>query len=473
LADTKTAVEKTGGVGSKTSSSPARKNAAATSTAKSAVENQKPEATLPPLEVGAQTPSELWDDYFQKRKPARRVVQQLVLRLHESRKHEHVIALIQAALKQGQAQPWMYDVLAASMQLTGRPKSEIDRVLLSQIDFTAADVPNMILSAAYLARFGRNAQALHLYRQSSRLNPERPEPYALGLRLAIELKDQDGIAWAACGTLAHVWTKDWERQHRAAEDAIAELEQELRKANKVSEAENLQKRVAAARTRDLKLRLDWSGEGDLDLIIEEPGGSVCSSSDPITAGGGVLLNDGAGPNPKNCHEDYVCSLAFPGMYRVRIRAVVGNIVGKRAILTVIRAQGTGQESVERIGVLVSKDDTVVRIALPRGRRSTRHEVQESLDTSDHRIRRNPGNVRFMVGEMDAGQTRAARRFQRARQQRNVGVGYQPVTTVLSEGSTMSAAAVISADRRYVRITTVPTISSITDVFTFSFLNGGN
>jgi hypothetical protein len=33
---------------------------------------------------------------------------------------------------------------------------------------------------------------------------------------------------------------------------------------------------------------------------------------------------------------------------------------------------------------------------------------------------------------------------------------------------MSALAIVSADRRYVRITTSPMFTSITDVFTFSF-----
>ncbi len=52
------------------------------------------------------------------------------------------------------------------------------------------------------------------------------------------------------------------------------------------------------------------------------------------------------------------------------------------------------------------------------------------------------------------------------------VGYTPIITTLSEGVTMSAMAVISADRRYVRITAIPSFTAITDVFTFSFMNNG-
>ncbi len=52
------------------------------------------------------------------------------------------------------------------------------------------------------------------------------------------------------------------------------------------------------------------------------------------------------------------------------------------------------------------------------------------------------------------------------------VGFQPQITVLPEGVSMTVQAVISADRRYVRLTVIPNFTSITDVQTFSFQGGG-
>ncbi len=52
------------------------------------------------------------------------------------------------------------------------------------------------------------------------------------------------------------------------------------------------------------------------------------------------------------------------------------------------------------------------------------------------------------------------------------VGFTPTITVLNEGVQMQVQAVISADRRYVRLTVIPQFSNITDVFTFSFQQGG-
>ncbi len=56
---------------------------------------------------------------------------------------------------------------------------------------------------------------------------------------------------------------------------------------------------------------------------------------------------------------------------------------------------------------------------------------------------------------------------------NQGVGYQPVITTLPEGTNMSATAVISADRRYVRISVVPLFSAIGQVETFNFATGAS
>jgi hypothetical protein len=48
------------------------------------------------------------------------------------------------------------------------------------------------------------------------------------------------------------------------------------------------------------------------------------------------------------------------------------------------------------------------------------------------------------------------------------VGFQPIVQTLPEGRMMAASAVVSADRRYVRIAVFPTFSSIGDVQTFTF-----
>jgi general secretion pathway protein D len=51
------------------------------------------------------------------------------------------------------------------------------------------------------------------------------------------------------------------------------------------------------------------------------------------------------------------------------------------------------------------------------------------------------------------------------------VGFAPQTTVIPEGVTLSVTAVVSSDRRFVRLSVMPAFRSITDVFTFTSVGG--
>ena len=47
------------------------------------------------------------------------------------------------------------------------------------------------------------------------------------------------------------------------------------------------------------------------------------------------------------------------------------------------------------------------------------------------------------------------------------VGYTPIISIIPEGITLTATPVVSADRRFVRLTLIPNFSSITDVFSYT------
>jgi hypothetical protein len=71
--------------------------------------------------------------------------------------------------------------------------------------------------------------------------------------------------------------------------------------------------------------------------------------------------------------------------------------------------------------------------------------------------------RAALAEFDDSRSRIVRRAG--------AVGFQPVIRIVPDGSQLSAQAIVSADRRYVRISSLPLFTSITDVFTFSFVSG--
>ena len=57
------------------------------------------------------------------------------------------------------------------------------------------------------------------------------------------------------------------------------------------DAADFRTRVDRALVRDVELELAWNGDADIDLIVEEPPGTVCSLSSPRSSSGGVLLAD--------------------------------------------------------------------------------------------------------------------------------------------------------------------------------------
>lgn len=437
------------------------------SSARGTVEKATPE---PFPDDAAEDPRAAWEEYFSSRQPAPSVLAEKLIELHSGRRHEQVIGAIEAAMLHGQAQPWMYEILALEMEIAGRPKEEIERVLFSAVDFTATDYPNMLASAAYLVRFGRNEPALHLYRQASRIEPTRPEPYVLGLKLARKLQDYDAVGWAAGGILMYAWFSNHEELHRQAQDAVLVSQNELRKAGREDEAAKLGEMLAHALQRDLVLRLTWSGDGDLDLIVDEPPGTQCSYEQPHSPGGGVLIHDGYGPKQSDCYEEYACAFGAPGSYRVAVRHVWGDIVGKRAQLTVIRYQGTDREDRQVLTIPVGAEDQIVRVSLQAGRRTELAVVPEA-----ERARvPEPDGRKTSLRLMARTNPRSPEAMRQARQARGVltgAVGYQPIITVIPDGVTSAALAVVSGDRRYVRLSLSPNFTTLTDVLTFSFARG--
>jgi hypothetical protein len=432
--------------------------------------------------------AEVWDEYFAKNKPSVEAVGELVSQLSKQRKHDEVEAVINAALLHGRSQPWMYEVLALTLEIQGRPKAEIERAMLSGIDFSTVSTGNMIYSAAYLTRFGLKSRALQLYRQAANLDPNAPEPYAMGLKLAQELGDAEGVQWAAAGILERGWTKDYIALQKQADGAVAEVESKLRKAGRDSEADQLLAAMKVARQRDLIVELTWSGPADLDLIVEEPNGTTCSFDSARTPNGGVLVHDGYGPDPKNTYEMYVCPTALAGEYRVRVKHITGNVVGKRAVLRFIRYQGTDHESIKEKVIEVGGDDKVFRITLNQGRRK---ELLPIADKPRQTSAKSPaGSTRMQVLQQLAG-IRPQSPPRILAQQGGVGgggfqpfvtgfnpvlggggtVGFQPVITTLLDGISLGVAAVVSADRRYVRLAVAPSFTTITGVDVFSFVGG--
>ena len=74
-----------------------------------------------------------------------------------------VIAIINAALRNKQAQPWMYEALGLAMQANAAAPEEIERALMSAVDFNSKSSDLMAVADAGIfqrERFSRRRRAV-------------------------------------------------------------------------------------------------------------------------------------------------------------------------------------------------------------------------------------------------------------------------------------------------------------------------
>jgi hypothetical protein len=448
-------------------------------------------------------PEKFWNDYFAKLpKPEEghaaetaekrnAAVRQVAKELMNDKKYNHVTALIRGALRNGYAQPWMYEALALAMQADNQPKAEIERALMSAVDFanTPTDVMNV---AIYMARIGFDTRALKLLRQAAAMEPFRHEPYLHGLRIAQRIGDADGIRWACLGVLSQAWPNDKKEIVDSARFAADALLEKLRKDGQTAQADDFRKALEAAQVRDCKVVIKWTGNGDIDAIVEEPTGAICSDRNPRTAGGGVMLGDTyakfktSDDSNAEYSDEYVLPQGFSGQYKLLLRRLWGQVATGKVTVDVYTHYGTPQQVHVRQQIPVSERDALVTFDLADGRRTEPLAQAQLATAAANQVAVNQAVLANQLSSIDTSSSGSnstgvigapgtggfAPNPFGLPFLRTGAVGYQPVITTLPEGANMVATAVISADRRYVRITATPFFSTVGPVDTFNFATGG-
>lgn len=452
----------------------------------------------------AGNPAAAWDKYFASHanEPAANV-RETVRQLREERKFEEVIALIQAALRGGLGQSWMHEALALAMQAAGRPRPEIERAVMSAADF-ADNVDDLLLLAVFLNQNQMDARALQMCRQVARLAPLRPESYVLGLKSAERLEDREGLKWASLGILGQAWPKGqrqiWESGLRTANDLIERLKAEKRTAELAQFKDAMQKAMVC----DCVVIVRWTGDADVDLLVQEPSGSVCSYRCPRTTGGGVLVGDvplAMDDEAKGVHtEVYACPQGFSGEYRVTLRRVWGKLTtGKVSVEVCTHYRRRDGGSLER-KLPMDGDEILVVFNLKDGRRkesleqnqvaeaaasqlAVNHQIlaQQLADAHDPRVSQGANSDQAGTGIFAAPGGNNERGGGGWPMPPRGAVGYQPIIVFLGTGlqpptgGAPQFQGVVSADRRYVRITAGPLFQQVqhpVPSFTFTGLGTG-
>lgn len=412
----------------------------------------------------------------------------------ECRKNfEEVIEVVSEAMRRSMPAVWMYDALCTSMQACDYPGSEIRRVMLSSIDF-GGDAEAAIKIADYLASRGMKKEALGIYRDAHRASPMLKEPLENGLTLALELGQQDAIQWACTGILGQAWTDDHlpliEKASLAAQSSYIKLKQE----NRTMQAYVFKNEMEQAQVRDLVVRVSWTGDADIDISVEEPTGSICSQSNARTINGGLLLSDGSSidkPSKDGFSETYVCANGYAGNYRILIHKVWGEVAGGKVTVNLVSDYGTKDQ------LFVEKQIPIERDALVIAEVKTGHRKEPIFEAQLAQVRKDKATASGAVlaqgavggannGNFDSGSYYQQLLLAYANGSSGSGgngnggfppffrrgaVGYRPNIQVIPAGTFMTTTAVLSGDRRYVRVTPSPFFMDIVAVDTFNFVTG--
>jgi hypothetical protein len=174
------------------------------------------------------------------------------------------------------------------------------------------------------------------------------------------------------------------------------------------------------------------------------------------------------------NETYVCPRGFAGTYRVRIHRVWGEVTAGKVTVDVYRHLGSDQVEHERRQLDLGEKDAMVVFDLDAGRRT---EPLETAQLAGAVQRQQQMSRSVLAQQIDSlSDPRALPTDSDILRRRralgafglNGAVGYQPIITTLPEGTNFVVTGVVSADRRYVRITSVPSFTGIGDVQTFTF-----
>ena len=442
--------------------------------------------------------AEVWNNYFAKHSGENRAdeaaVRQTCRKLMHGRRFTQVIAMIHAALGHSQAQPWMYEVLGLAMEANSAPRKEIERALMSAVDFSE-NAGDLMYVAQYMSRIGFDKRALSLFREVSDAFPSRPDPYLYGLSVAQRLDNTEAVQWATLGLLRQAWPRDQQAVEQKARRVATSLLERMRRDGQTTDADQFEAALKEATWRDCLVTVTWTGDADVDMSLEEPAGTICSLRNPRTTSGGVMVGDSysrgdASTSVDGYREVYVCPEGFSGTYRMLLRRIWGQVTAGKVTVDICTNYGSENEKHIRKQIPLGAKDAMVIFDVPDGRRNDQLAEHQVASVARNQIAVNNAilaqQLNTLTDSAAVQQLRYARSGMRSAGGGNFipnplglplgrrgGVGFRPVLTTLPEGANMSATVVVSADRRYVRVTPNPLFSQILDVKTFNFATGGS
>jgi hypothetical protein len=458
--------------------------------------------------------SEFWDTFFSNNNTDEALIKEIGRRLLDEMRaqrpvEDQVVAFVESALLNDAGQPWMYEVLAITLYRKGAPMQEVERAVLSAADF--CENPIDLMNVGFFMRtLGMKQKAFPLYKQALEVMIPKREFYSATFRLGQELhdefQDETSLRWIALAILTQEWENNSGR--KMAENALnslQNLETKMKKNGRTEEATQLATEIREARLRDCVVTIEWTGNAGLDLMVREPTDAYCWFANPRTPSGGVLettpvtesgeaitgtLTEQSGVKKIS----YICPKGFNGRYAVVLRKDWGDLANNMVKIAVETDTVPGEKGREGTAFQMKQEGIIVCFDLETGRRtesleegvldvaSLRMSVAQKQLACNNALKRlaDDGVLGQIIGgsggsgEVGYNPLNPGNSSSRNRYPYYYGpsaVGYRPVITTLPQGAMLSSNAVVSADRRYVRISPSPMFTDIRSVFKYNIAGG--
>ena len=434
-----------------------------------------------------------WRDYFSKHPavdPA--AIRETIRQLMDQSNPTEVVYLLNGAIENGQFQHWMFEAMVLAMRIADFPQQEIERAILSTLD-VSSNPEDTLYAAQYMAANGMEQRALRVLKAFSKIYPVRSEPYLIGLKAAQKINDREGLKWASVGILSQEWpeSSDVARQAKYVADGIL---LSLQKAGLEEEFAMFEDQLLEASIRDCYIRVEWTGDADIDIYVVEPNGSICSRLERRTDGGGVYLGDNYSPRANHSgimREEYVLPKGFAGDYQLVIKRVWGEVTSNKVSVSIHHHYRSPNEASLSRQVNLDEKGAIVLFNLAEGRRKESLQVAAIQTAVKQQMTRNSLGLVFAgrvsnptetaYGDYDGYQSEFVSSGNVNRRPSNRGrglmgsgiarneVGYQPIIEQIFEGGGVSVNYAATADRLYVMVSPTPIFTQISEISTFNIL----
>ena len=185
-------------------------------------------------------------------------------------------------------------------------------------------------------------------KELAKRNPHQPELWSTARRVADLSGEFEVRAWARKQTLRNVWEPGFETLHKQMEAELQDLLKEAEKEKNHEAVSMISAAIQDGMRRDLRVQIEWVGDGDVDLSIKEPNGLICSRHQKVTANDGLLVKQDVilRASGKRQIEEYVCVDAQSGQYTVKVHHVDGRVLLGRVQLKITQNAGTARETIQ-------------------------------------------------------------------------------------------------------------------------------